>query len=224
MTWCMRPTWRAGSCSHGRQLCRLSIALPACSIGHCKRTFTSAFPLHQIVCSTFVAIGISSMKLYTSVRRLSVPRVWSHLRPSSSGAPEIPQAIPSKGNGGMIRSHLPPNGDRAPRHLQPPHWDWLGGPCSPPGSPPAETSCESHRPGRMEPSGEATGSILQLRNYRCKGAPGLRGLWKKVQRAIIPVLRLTSTINSGLTRRKACRLPKPRASKRWKIVATRMGS
>lgn len=34
------------------------------------------------------------------------------------------------------------------------------GTCLPPGSPSAEASCESHRPGRMEPFGEATGNIF----------------------------------------------------------------
>ena len=70
----------------------------------------------------------------------------------------------------MIRSRLPPEGQSptAPVATSP---GLAGGPCSPPGSPPAEASCKSHQPGRMDPSGEATGNVLQLRNYHCKRSP-----------------------------------------------------
>lgn len=51
--------------------------------------------------------------------------------------------------------------------------------CSLPGFSPAKASCKSHQPGRMEPFGEATGNVLQLRNYLCNRSSGAQKTLEK---------------------------------------------
>lgn len=152
---------------------------------------------------------------------LSAPRAWHSLMPSGSGTPEIPQAIPSKAWDSVMPA--PPR-DRAPWHPQPPRQGWPGDP------PHLQVLFQQRLP--VSPISQAGWSPLgkPLVMYSSsgatggKGAPHLRGHWKKVLRAIIPVLQLRGMIGSGLKRKTACRLPKLRTSQHWRSMAIRLCS
>jgi len=67
--------------------------------------------------------------------------------------------------------HTCPSRDRAPWHWQPPRQSWLGDPAHLQVLLQQRLPVSPMQPGRMDPFGEATGNMLQLRNYWCKRSP-----------------------------------------------------